>query len=123
MGMHRQIKPNLSVATSGTIDVNEEESYRGLASGVLLQAAEDWACCLRRMEPYWEPGKPENQYRIGGDSSLTEIRRFLRSGYGATICGIIDLDSEVVLEKLEEMLRRFLRNGKAPKNIREGAHL
>jgi len=123
MGMHRQIVPNLSVATSSAIDVNEEESYRGLASGVLLQTAEDWVACLRRMEPYWEAGKPEHHYRVGGESSLAEIRRFLRSGYGATICGIIDLDSEVVLEKLEEMLRRFLHSGKAPKNIREGAHL
>ena len=93
-----------------------DDEGRRLASCILLQAMEDWISLMReeRRRGGKPPKDPNRQSRYG---SFYEIRSFLNSEYGEFVCGIVDLEPDTVMFKLEAWLVEFRRSGRIPMQI------
>lgn len=107
--------------TTARRELDENDLIRHIAASILLQAVEDWVGCIgmEAMLDSGETGKRIEDFRQRrvGNSNLTELRKFFRSDYGDTLCGVLSLDAETVLEKLEGWLNDYHRTGVVPKGI------
>ena len=107
-------------STARRSEADEDEFLRHMAASILLQAVEDWIGCIG-MEEMRAKGEPEKrihdyqQYKVG-NSNFTEIRMFLRGDYGETLCGLLSLDPETVLEKMEDWLADYRESCVVPKD-------
>ena len=107
--------------TTARRELDENDLIRHMASSILLQAVEDWAGCIgmEAMLNRGETGKRLEYFRQRrvGNANYTEIRKFFLSDYGDTLCGVLSLDAETVLEKLEGWLNDYHRTGVVPEGI------
>lgn len=105
--------------SSARRSVPDDDFIRHMAASILLRTTDDWIACivLEAMEKEGAEPKRVRDYRSynAGNSNFTEIRHFLRSDYGQTMCDLTALDAEIVLEKLEGWLRDYRERGVLPK--------
>lgn len=110
--VHKYMAPER--AGYGT-DRLDDADLRRIASRIILQAVEDWVFLLKLEDLEKQRRDPEtlrnSRNRKAASANYTEIRGFLRSPWGKTLCGMIDLEAGVVLEKLEGWLNDYRTRG------------
>jgi hypothetical protein len=121
MGTHHSVVHRHSVypgAGNGRLD---DADLRMIASRIILQAVDDWQKLIRFEDRENREGWSKTLWNARvckvQNSNYGEIRAFFRSAWGATLCGMVELDSEVVLEKLEQWLNDYHAEGVFPQPI------
>lgn len=104
--------------THGDID---DDLLRHIAASVLLQAVTDWVNLIR-LEDKKAKGVTGIQLRdfrqrTTGGANFIEIRAFLRSDYGDTLCSIVGIGAEIILERLESWLAAYREQGTIPVGV------
>lgn len=115
------------------------ETSRTLAASIVLQAVEDWVDLIRAEA---RSGKPHDKepaplpvrvrrsdgrpWKVRNNAlipvSYDEIRDFFGSAYGEMICGIIGMETGVIIGKMERWLKAYRYRGELPNVIfRKGA--
>jgi hypothetical protein len=96
-------------------DRMDDADLRMIAARIIMQAVDDWLFLIKLED---REKKGENPTSLRGfrnrklaTANFGEIRGFLRSQWGETLCGMIDLDAAVVLEKLEKWLDDYRTTG------------
>lgn len=110
--VHKYMTPER--AGYGT-DRLDDADLRMIASRIILQAVEDWVFLLKLEDLEKQRRDPETLRNSrnckAASANYNEIRSFLRSPWGETLCGMIDLEAGVVLEKLEGWLNDYRTKG------------
>ena len=100
-----------------------EEFIRAVAASIISQAVEDWIGLIYHMERVrtWDDPKRISDYKQQscGASNFIEIRRFFNSDYGEMLCGVLDLDPGIVLQRMERWLYEYREDGVLPKRIHQ----
>ena len=103
----------------------DEEFLRAMAASIISQAVEDWIGLIRFEEKCKtvESTKLQGEYRqyLCGSANHIEIRQFFHSDWGETLCGLIDLEPHVILQRLEKWLYDYREDGVVPRYIHQVA--
>ena len=105
-----------------TVDPNEE-FIRAVAASIISQAVEDWIGLIHIMEFTKDCNDrrriDDRKHQTCGAANFIELRRFFNSDYGEMLCGVIDLDPDTVLQRMERWLYEYREDGVLPKRIHQ----
>ena len=109
------------------------DEVRQLAASIVLRAVADWvdliiaedkaarAAAKQKPKPVdaCEDDKPRRKGRRRAKTppNYEEIREFFNSDYGDFICGFIDMDTDVLLGRMERWLILYRSKGVVPHKI------
>ena len=96
-------------------NLQEDEAVRRLAAVILLQTVSDWISLLHE-EKRQQEGK-----RVAYPSQYTsykDIDLFVRGSLlGRVCCGIVDIEPDIIMERMKKWKTTFDRTGKIPTQV------
>lgn len=118
MGTHHNVVHKYTASTGRAEGQPLDSNFRALAASIVIQAVEDWAgLILAEHRKSLKPptcGRGKYERKVKVPNSYDDIREFLRSDYCALLCDVINIDPEVILERLEKWLTAYRKRGVLP---------
>jgi hypothetical protein len=131
MGTHKSVvhkhEQLYNPAADGSV-AGFPDGMRQLAANSLLQATVDWVNLIYAEDKAKTAGEEVPTKRVYKyktrkvrvDPDFDEIRQFLTSDWGKTICSVVDIKPGVILNRLEHWLITYRTKGVLPRKLTIG---